>query len=118
MKSEAIRITIIPIEGIVKKGAEALLPLFGEENKQENHAKNPRQTLPKMLTRAMVSSQLSTTSFSLEETVSFVYRLQMCFTGQCKFRSQPSGVPDCNLAGTINRKRGAFVNIMIDISPI
>lgn len=73
MKSEAIMIIVIPIGGTVNKRAEALLLLFGEENKQDNHTKNPRQTLPKMLPRPMVSLQpLSTTSFSLEETVGLV----------------------------------------------
>lgn len=64
---------MIPIEGILKAIAEALLPLFGEESKQENHAKNPWQALSKTLTRPMVSLQpLSTTGFPLEETVGLV----------------------------------------------
>lgn len=73
MKSEASRVTVIPIEGVVKKRAEAPFALIWRREQAIQPHKDPRQSLPKTLPRPMVSSQpLSTTSFSLEETLALV----------------------------------------------
>lgn len=73
MKGGAINITIIPIEGIIKKTSEGLLLLFRVENKQENHTKNTWQASSKKLTELVIPwQQLSSISFPMDQTVGLV----------------------------------------------